>query len=53
MGDPNHPLPDTPEPPPMPPTEVPEPPLSEPPPAPKPRPRVTALHARRRVVMFH
>jgi hypothetical protein len=37
----------------MPPVEVPEPPLAEPPVSPKPTPPVTALHARRRVVMLH
>jgi hypothetical protein len=53
MADPNHPVPDSPEPPPMPPTDVPEPPIADPPAPHKPPAPVTALHARRRVVMFH
>jgi len=44
MGDPNHPLPDTPEPPPTPPVEPQEPPVQEP-------HRTPPLTALRRVVL--
>lgn len=60
-GEHDHPVPDSPEPPPVPGTEIPDQPIDEPPPPPGPPPPVTArtdaalyaLLRARRIGLFH